>query len=140
MVPMRRLALPSFVHIASFCAACALISCLAASAQTPAANQRLTPDELRLRQDWHLSMAQIPLPKKGCFQAQYPNKQWREVTCVPTPNYPLLPAPPRHGARPLIVGNNNDVSPQTPSGFISTAIGSFDSVSGVTTESGPVGN
>jgi hypothetical protein len=137
---MRRLALPSFVHIASLCAASALISCLAASAQTPAANQRLTPEELRIRQDWHLSMAQIPLPKKGCFQAQYPNKEWREVTCVPTPNYPLLPAPPRHGPRPLVVGNNNDVSPQTPSGFISTAIGSFDSVSGVTTESGPVGN
>ena len=137
---MRRLALPFFVHIASLCAASALLSCLATSAQTPAANQRLTPEELRLRQDWHLSMAQIPLPKKGCFQARYPNKEWREVTCVPTPNYPLLPAPPRHGPRPLIVGNNNDVSPQTPTGFISTAIGSFDSATGITTESGPVGN
>ena len=100
----------------------------------------MSAEELRARLEWHLSMAQIPLPKKGCFQAQYPNKVWREVTCVPTPNYPLLPAPPRHGPRPLIVGNNNDISPQTPSGFISTAIGSFDSVSGVTTESGPVGN
>jgi von Willebrand factor type D domain len=40
----------------------------------------------------------------------------------------------------LTVGNNSDVSPQVPSGFISTAIGSFDSVTGVTSENGPIGN
>jgi len=138
-VSMNKLALTSFIRIASLCVS-ALASCAIASAQSQATNQRLPPDELRLRQDWHLSMAQIPFPGKGCFQARYPIKEWHLVPCVPTPNYPLLPAPPRHGPRPLIVGNNNDVSPQTPSGFISTAIGSFDSASGITTESGPVGN
>jgi hypothetical protein len=38
------------------------------------------------------------------------------------------------------VGNANDVSAQVPTGFISNAIGSFDSVTGVTSESGPIAN
>jgi hypothetical protein len=38
------------------------------------------------------------------------------------------------------VGNSNDISAQAPTGFISTAIGSFDTVTNVTSESGPIGN
>ena len=47
-------------------------------------------------------MMQIPLPKKGCFEATYPSKEWREVPSVKAPPYPMLP---RRGPRPLIVGN-----------------------------------
>ncbi len=93
-----------------------------------------SPEE---RDAWRDSMAQTALPKQGCFQASYPSKEWREVPCVATPRYPQ---PPRHGPRPLIVGNGDDVSAQVPTGFISTGIGSFDSVTGVTSESGPIGN
>jgi hypothetical protein len=107
------------------------------SQQAP--NENLSPDELRLREDWHVSMAQVPLPKKGCFQSTYPGKEWREVTCMPAPNYPM---PPRRGPRVLVVGNSNDVSAQSPNAtqFISTGIGSFQSVTGVTSESSPIGN
>ncbi|HXT20977.1 MAG TPA: hypothetical protein VN923_09520 [Thermoanaerobaculia bacterium] len=103
----------------------------------PPRDEKLSPQELRLRQDWHLAMAQVPLPKKGCFESAYPSRQWREVTCIPGPDYPM---PPRRGARPLVVGNGDDVAAQAPSGFISTAIGSFPTVTNVTSESGPVGN
>ena len=48
--------------------------------------------------------------------------------------------PPRQGARPLVVGNANDISGQAPTGFISTAIGTFDTLTNVTGESGPIGN
>jgi hypothetical protein len=48
--------------------------------------------------------------------------------------------PPRRGARALTVGNGSDVSAQIASGFVSQAIGSFDSVSNVTSESSPIGN
>jgi hypothetical protein len=86
---------------------------------------------------WHITMAQIPMPKKGCFESSYPSKEWKEVACVATPTYPQ---PPRKWPPPDIVGNGNDLSAEVPTGYISTAIGSFDSVTGVTSESGPIGN
>jgi hypothetical protein len=66
--------------------------------------------------------------------ATYPNTGWQEVPCItPTPN----PQGPRRGSRPInVVGNGNDVSTQAPRGFISQAIGSFDTVTGVTSETG----
>src|SRR5436853_5709686 len=97
--------------------------------------QPLQPEQIRQRQAWHIEMAKIPLPKKGCFQASYPNKQWIEVPCKPARPYPM---PPRRGPRPLTVGNGDDVSAQAPTGHISTSIGSFDS-STATSETGTVG-
>jgi von Willebrand factor type D domain len=88
-------------------------------------------------QDWKTRIAQTSLPKKGCFTATYPKLDWRDVTCTSTPTYPQ---PPAGGARPQVVGNGTDVSARVPSGFISTAIGSFDTVTGVTSESGPIAN
>jgi len=97
----------------------------------------LSPEERQKREEWQKSMSQVPLPKKGCFRAVYPSIEWQETPCTTGPAYPM---PPRRGPRPLTVGNSSDVSPQVPSGFISTAIGSFDSVTGVTSESGPIAN
>jgi hypothetical protein len=106
------------------------------TAPTPqAAAVQLSAEESRLREDWRISMAKVPLPKKGCFESSYPSKEWQEVPCTIAPPYPQ---PPRLGARPFIVGNGNDISAQAPSGFISMAIGSFDSVTGVTSETGQI--
>jgi hypothetical protein len=99
--------------------------------------EQLSPEELKLREDWGKSMSEIPLPKKGCFQSSYPSKEWKEVPCTKAPPYPM---PPRRGPRPLVVGGGNDISAQAPTGFISTATGSFDSVTGVTSVSSPIGN
>jgi hypothetical protein len=77
-------------------------------------------------------MAQVPLPKPGCFTSSYPNTGWQEVPCV-TP--PPVPNPPASGLRPETIGNGHDASAQV-TGHISTAIGSFDSVTGVTSEVG----
>src|SRR5271167_4651274 len=98
--------------------------------------EALSADEMKARRDWHESMKQVPPPKKGCFQASYPDKQWKEVQCTTPPPYPGMP---RHGARPGTVGNGNDVSAQAPSGLISSATGSF-TVTGVTSESSPINN
>jgi len=46
---------------------------------------------------------------------------------------------PRRATGSLTVGNDNDISAGAPSGFISTALGSFSSVVNVTSESSPVG-
>ncbi|MGB8901382.1 MAG: hypothetical protein WCC90_20050, partial [Methylocella sp.] len=75
------------------------------------------------------------MPKKGCFKATYPKTEWEEVPCATAPNRPY---PPARGPRPETVGNGNDFTAQV-SGLISSAVGSFDGVTGVTSESGNVG-
>jgi len=106
------------------------------AAATASTTEKLSPEEIKARRDWHESMKHVPPPKKGCFQASYPDKQWKEVRCVTPPPYPGMP---RHGPRPGTVGNGNDVSAEAPTGLISSATGSF-TVSGVTSESSPINN
>lgn len=107
------------------------------AAPPPPATEQLSPEEIKRRQDWNESIMQKPPPKKGCFTATYPNTEWQEVPCGPVRNIPMIP---RHGPRPDIVGNNNDISAQAPSGHISQAIGHFENITNVTSESGPIGN
>jgi hypothetical protein len=127
-----------------------LLSSVTASAQSraptsnepseaPAAPPGTTkPPEAQSREAWAKAMAQTPQPKNGCFKSSYPTMEWQEVPCTTAPSYPQ---PPRQGfPSPTLVGNGNDVSAQVPTGVISKAIGSFDSVTGVTSESGPRGN
>jgi hypothetical protein len=92
-----------------------------------------SPEEAKARENWRISMAQVALPKRGCFQSTYPAREWNEVACTTAPPYPQRP---RRGPRPLIVGGGNDVSAQAPSGLISTAIGTFENVTNVTSEAG----
>jgi hypothetical protein len=89
-----------------------------------AAAAQLSPEELRLRKEWQEAISKVPIPKKGCFSASYPEKEWKEVPCGQPSKYPN---PPARGPRPNIVGNGNDVSAQV-TGLISSAVGSFDSV------------
>jgi hypothetical protein len=114
-----------------------------ASAKKPAAtaagtpDEQVPPEEKRKRKDWSDSMQRKAAPKKGCFNAAYPSTEWKEVPCVKAPN---IPAPPRHGPRPAVVGNANDIAAGAPSGHITQAIGHFENVTNVTSESGPIGN
>ncbi len=96
----------------------------------------LSREEYRKQADWRAAIAATPKPGKGCFTATFPSREWREVACVPTPDYPM---PPRGGVIPQVVGNGNDVSAMAPSGFITSATGSFDSLTNVTSESGQIG-
>jgi hypothetical protein len=68
---------------------------------------------------WRKSMAGVPLPKKGCFKASYPNDEWQEVPCVKAPAIPFQVGD----------GDSNDFSAK--GGSISSATGSFMSVTGV---------
>ena len=106
-----------------------------ATASASRATDQLSPEEVEHRKAWRHFMMLAPKPRKACFEATYPRTEWREVSCTVPPPYPM---PPRRGLRPLTVGNGDDLSPQAPTGFISTAIGTFESISGVTNESGPI--
>ena len=111
-----------------------------ASAQTeatsPRSGERFSSEGAKRLRQWRTFMAQQSLPRKGCFSAVYPSTDWSAALCTPAPE---IPTTPKRGTRPLVVGNTNDISAQAPSGFISTAIGSFDSVN-VTSESSPIAN
>ncbi len=114
----------------------------AAKASPPPPATTATPEpksaeQTRLLEAWRSSMAKVPLPKKGTFEATYPSKEWRAVPSVKAPPYPMVP---RSGPRAFVVGNGNDVSAQAPTGLISSATGSFDNVAGVTSESGQINN
>jgi hypothetical protein len=110
----------------------------AASPSQPTAEaQVLSPEEQRKREEWQRAMSQVPVPKKGCFNATYPSLEWHEVPCGAPSEYPNAPA---SGPRPNIVGNGNDISAQVTGPNITSAIGTFDNVTpaGVTL-SGPWG-
>ena len=72
------------------------------------------------REAWRTAMARVPLPKKGCFKASYPNVAWQEVACAP-------PTKRHFGPGPFFVGHGNDFSATVP-GTMSAATGSFDAV------------
>jgi len=80
---------------------------------------------------WEATMSRTPVPKKGCFESSFPNTEWQEVAC--TTALPR-PYPPARGSRPEIVGNGIDWTASVTDTTISWAHGSFDSVTGVTSE------
>ncbi|HEX9091414.1 MAG TPA: hypothetical protein VF831_07980 [Anaerolineales bacterium] len=77
-------------------------------------------------------MLQTPLQKNGCFQVTYPDMNWQEVPCTTAPTYPQLPL---SNSTNKSVGNFNSYAAQVP-GTISSTTGSFDSVTGLTSETG----
>jgi hypothetical protein len=76
------------------------------------------------QRDWHKALINTPVPKEGCFKAEYPHLLWQEVPCVKPPDIPM---PPRRGALADTVGNGYDYSAQVTGQLISV-IGSFDNV------------
>jgi hypothetical protein len=97
----------------------------------------LSATDFKRQEEWRNTVSRKAPPKKGCFTTEFPSVEWREVPCVETPSYPM---PPRSGVVPLNVGNGDDVAAQAPSGVISSTTGSFDALTNVTSESGPIGN
>ena len=89
------------------------------------------------RETWHESMVRTALPKEGCFKVSYPNTDWQEVPCTTPPSFPL----PRtrvggNSSDTVGGGGSNDFVAQVTSGLISTAEGSFLSVTPGITETG----
>ncbi len=81
---------------------------------------------------WRQSMLLTSLPKNGCFQVTYPGKNWQEVPCTAAPGYPQTPF---SNSIHKSVGNFESFAAQV-SGTISSSTGSFDSVTGLTSETG----
>src|SRR5258708_23330970 len=122
-------------NLALLTAVSLLIGLLLALPEATTAQEKKAAEEAKLRHAWHHAMVKIPHPKeKGTFEATYPKKEWREVKSGKAPHIPMVPR--RGGPGPLVVGNGNNICAQAPTGFISSATGSFDSVTGLTAGSG----
>jgi hypothetical protein len=104
-----------------------------AQSTAPKQTSQERPSE-QAREEFRLKMLQTRLPsKKGCFTAHYPEAKWKKVQCGVAPK---TPNPVARGAHPNYVGAGSDYFIQV-TGTISSATGSFDSVTGVTSEGGP---
>ena len=120
-----RKAKPDMKHILAAAIALAGFSSGAFAAAAP------KPDA-QAREAWRQAIAHTPVPEDGCFAASYPNPGWVKVQCKRAPARPYLP---RRGRSGYTVGNGNDYS-AVVSHVISSAVGSFPAVSGVTHETG----
>ena len=56
---------------------------VAAESAQPSAKASATSSKEQARKEWQKEIGKIPVPKKGCFTATYPDKQWKEVPCGP---------------------------------------------------------
>ncbi|HUB90901.1 MAG TPA: hypothetical protein VMA74_14345 [Dyella sp.] len=102
-------------------------------------DQQVGPIEALARQAWRENMAQIATPSEGCFEADYPSILWQQVACKQlTPRVHTLPARVRQmHLQPQTAGNGDDYVMQAPgSDLISKTVGSFPTVTGVTSEQG----
>lgn len=80
---------------------------------------------------WRRSVMHVPLPSAGCFKATYPSTTWERIACSKPPH--LLYPVPRNASRAHAtnIGDGNDYTANTSS-VMSEAIGSFPTVTGVT--------
>ena len=106
-----------------FCAMALQLSSAMAKAQQAQSSPLVDPEA------WRNSMKTTPTPGIGCFSASYPSAVWQQVTCTTAPN---VPYPPADGTQPQTVGGGgNDFVAVATSGLLSSAEGSFPSVSGL---------
>jgi hypothetical protein len=112
-------------------------ACIPAVVSAQTAPNRLVGLEEQAQASWRESMAHVATPSEGCFEATYPSVIWHQSVChevtprvAPVPRFRLF----NNGAAQT-AGNGNDYTIQTAS-LITQAVGSFPSVTGVTSESG----
>jgi hypothetical protein len=80
---------------------------------------------------WRKSLIQTQLPGAGCFEASYPSMAWVPMACSTPPDL-LFPVPAGRKAFTDTVGNGDDFTAEVSPNLISSSIGSFPSVTGVT--------
>ena len=123
-----RVVLP--VATASLIGACWIQPASAADSTAAA----VSPDVVA-QQNWSQFMTRNPASEPGCFHASYPNYLWEKTTCgtLAAPRVHPVRRQPAAGGAGEIVGNGNDFVAST-TGLISSTLGTFPTVTGVTSE------
>jgi hypothetical protein len=91
--------------------------------------------EAQAREAWRETIVSTPVPEEACFHASYPSTQWIKVECSTAPNHPYVP---RSAVIKHTVGDGDDYVAAV-SGLMSKSVGSFPTVTGVTSETGLLG-
>jgi hypothetical protein len=130
--------LPNALCVMAFGAAC--VGCGAPASEPAAAEGATAPTEAAAveasaRAVWREAIVRAPASEEGCFHAAYPATTWEQIACSDAPiRFHSHPAPSRSEANtPFTVGNGNDFAAKA-SGLISQSIGTFPTVTGVTSE------
>jgi len=98
-----------------------------------------TPVAAKELNQWHEAIRRTSTPSEGCFHADYPSTVWKRDTCVEVPlnahPHPVPRVKSVANGSAQSVGNGNDYAIQGL-GLITQTVGSFPSVTGVTSENG----
>ncbi|HEX7814037.1 hypothetical protein [Dyella sp.] len=105
--------------------------------------QAVQTDQLQAQAqtNWRETISHLSAPADGCFEAEYPSTTWKQVACntAPARAHSIPPVPPHHltllSGGGQTVGNGNDYALKSNT-LITSTVGSFPSVTGVTSESG----
>ena len=110
---------------------------LVAATSSPAFAQSVAPEaatvgaEALMQENWRETIARTGVPHEGCFQAEFPNAVWVEASCTVAPDKVYVPH--GHGGGPQTVGNGVDYAAKVTN-LMSAAVGTFPTVTGVTSE------
>ena len=101
-----------------------------AFAQTASTDVATVSAESLMQENWRETIARTSVPHEGCFQAEYPNAVWTEMDCSVAPDKVYVP---RRSSGPQTVGNGADYAASVTN-LISATVGTFPTVTGVTSE------
>jgi len=93
--------------------------------------------EVVAQENWRQFMSRNPAAEPGCFQAAYPNYLWEKTEChaLAQPHVHPIRRQPNGSPAAEVTGNGNDYVAQA-AGLISATLGTFPTVTGVTSERG----
>ncbi len=107
------------------CAACAVP--VDSGSENPEAETQSLAAQV---EQWRAAIVVRPSDQEGCFHASFPSLTWEQIDCVEAPNHPV--------GHPVVVpetvGNGDDYAASVTSGLISQTVGTFPTVTGVTSE------
>jgi hypothetical protein len=103
---------------------------IAHAQETEPSSRELIPTEIL--EAYHATMSTTPVPGKGCFTVSYPSTVWVPTACAAA-SHPLVAS--ASGEPTEVVGNGNDYIARVTTGTISSTIGSFKQITGITSES-----
>jgi hypothetical protein len=108
---------------------------LPAAFAAPAADEVVDQAKAQAMESWRSDMARVETPTEGCFQASFPSVLWKQVNCtVVQPRvHPLPRRVNKTAGASQTTGNGDDYAIKV-SGLISSTVGTFPSVTGVTSE------
>jgi|SRR3984957_1448360 len=126
-----RIYITIYIAVATSLLGIAGLPCMLSAQSSDSANA-----EAQARQAWRETMHHVDTYDTGCFHASYPSTQWEKVECGDAPAYrSALPKLPGNVQTETVAGNWFDYVAQAPSGhLLSSAVGSFPKVTGVTSE------